>query len=54
MSQISVHMEFSIYGREVDSLVEGVTQFKYLLIALYQTDNIWPEIIWNVSREWKV
>ena len=37
-------MEFILYRREGDMLVEGVANFKYLGIPLYQTDNDWPEV----------
>ena len=34
-------MEYSLYRREGDTLVEGVTQFKYLGHPLDQMDENW-------------
>ena len=47
-------MEFRLYGRERDSLVEGVTNFKYMRRTLYQYDNNWPVICRNTRRVRKV
>ena len=47
-------MDFILYGRGGDELVEGVTQLKYLGRPLDQYDNTWPEIHWNIRRAWKV
>ena len=46
--------DFSLYGREGDALVEGVTQFKYLGHLLDQTDYDWTEVQWNVNQARKV
>ena len=43
-------MEFILYGREGDALVEEAEQFKYLGRPLGQTCNDWPVIIWNMRR----
>ena len=47
-------MDFSLYGIEVDELVEGVTQFKYLGIPLDQSDNDCPDILRYIRRAHKV
>ena len=47
-------MKFSLYGREGGALVEVVAKFKYLGCPLYQIDNDWPEVIWNVKKAWRV
>ena len=39
MTQRSGEMDFSVYGREEDELVEGVINFKYLGRPLKQYDN---------------
>ena len=54
MAHISGDMEFSLYGRELDELVERVSQFKYLVIPLDQSNNYWTEILWDVMRAQKV
>ena len=41
-------MEFSLYGREGDKMVEGVTTFKYLGHPLDQTDDDCPSIRQNI------
>ena len=41
LAQRSGEMEFSLYVREGDALVEGVTQLKYLGRTLYQTYYDW-------------
>ena len=43
-------MEFSLYGRGGDALVEGVSKFKYLGRTLDQTDNAWPATKQNIKR----
>ena len=46
-------MDFSLYEREVDDLVEGLTQSKYLVITLDQYDDDWPVIQYNIRRAQK-
>ena len=37
-------MEFSLYKEEREDLVEGVSNFKYPGLNLYQTDYDWPAV----------
>ena len=41
--------ELILYGREGGVLVEGVENFKYLGRPLYQIDNDYPVVQWNVN-----
>ena len=54
LDQRSRELEFSLYGREGDALVEIVAQFKYMGIPLYQSDDDWIEILRNTRRARKV
>ena len=54
MAQRYEEMQFSIYGIHGYALVEGVTQFKYLVRPLDQYKNEWPEIIQNIRKAQKV
>ena len=47
-------MEFRLYGREGDALVEGMENFKYLGRPLDQTYDGWPLVIRNIKRAQKV
>ena len=47
-------MELSLYRREGDGLVEGLTTFKYLGRPLDQTYNDWSIIRQNIKRARKV
>ena len=53
-SQISGDMYFVLYEREGDAMVKGVDQFKYLGQTLDQSNDNWPIIRQDISREWKV
>ena len=44
MAERCADMEFILYGREGDALVEGVSNFKYLGRPLDQTDDDCPEV----------
>ena len=50
LAQRSGDMELSLYGREVDTLVEGVDQFKYLGRILDQYNGYCTEICQNIMR----
>ena len=43
-------MEFRLYGREGDALVEVVANFKYLVRPLDQTDDDCPEVRRNIKK----
>ena len=43
-------MDFILYGIEVYTLVEGVTNFKYMGRPMDQTDNDWPYVRQKVKR----
>ena len=47
-------MEFSLYSRQGDVLVEGVLQFKYLGRPMDQTDENCPAVWQNVKWVRKV
>ena len=47
-------VEFSLYGRGWSSLLEEVSQLKYLGQNLDQSNNYWPEFRQNIRRAWKV
>ena len=47
-------MEFILYRREGDALVEGVANFKYMGRKLDQTDYDWPVVRRNVKRAQRV
>ena len=46
-------MEFILYGREVDALVEGVAKFKYLGRPLDKMYHDWPAVRRNFKWEWR-
>ena len=50
MAQRSGEMEFSMYVREGDTLLEVVDQFKYLGRTLDQYDKKWTSIYRNIRR----
>ena len=54
MEEMCGHMEYSLYGREGDALVEGVANFKYLGRNLDQTDDDWLALKWNVKQVCRV
>ena len=54
LAQRSGYMQFSIYGRELDALMKLVTQFKYMVIPMDQSNDAWPAIIRNIRRARKV
>ena len=43
-------MEFSLYWQEGNEVVEGVVNFKYLVIILDQMDDDWPTVRQNIMR----
>ena len=47
-------MEFILYGKEIDALVEVVAQFKCLGRTMEKSDDDFPEILQNISRMLKV
>ena len=47
-------MELSLYWIEGGALVEGVAQFKYLAIPLYQSNDNFLGIRQNNRSKWKV
>ena len=50
---ISGEMEFTLYGREVDALVEGVSHLKYMGRILDRSDNYCLAICQTKPRAWK-
>ena len=47
-------MDLSLYGREGNTIVEGVAELKCLEIHLHQTYKDWPAIRQNMKRARKV
>ena len=47
-------VEFSLYGKEGDTLVEGVSNFKYMGRSLNQTDEDWQVVRQIFNRVRKV
>ena len=47
-------MEFSLYGREGNPLVEGMSQFQYIERNLDHTENYWPGAHQNIFKIWEV
>ena len=47
-------MEFSLYGREGETLVEGVEKFKYMGRPLEQTEDDWLAVIQNAKQALRV
>ena len=54
LAQRSGETEVSLYGIDVDELLEGVTQFKFMGIPLDQSDDYWTAILQNIRRSQKV
>ena len=54
MAERCVQMKFRLYEKEGGVLVEGVSQFKYLVWALDQIDNYCPVVWRNVKRARRV
>ena len=47
-------MKFSLYYRDDDKLIEGLTQFKYLGSILEKTRSDWPAVHLNISKAWVI
>ena len=50
LTQRAGEIKLSLYNREEDPLVEGVTQFHYLGRILDHTDNACPEVHQNIDK----
>ena len=50
LAQKAGDIKFSLYGREDNPLVEGVTKFQYIGRTLEHMDNYWPEVPRNIVK----
>ena len=54
LAQRSGEIGFSLYGRVVDAMAEGMAHFKYLVRTLDQYGDDWPAILCNLRMAQKV